>query len=84
MTSSHFYLGIEHLVVADINCDNGARSMGSARSSCGALRLRFSMGLFLSKANKLCEHNNIQLFSACCVESFSLLDHICMLKGIRR
>ena len=84
MTSSHFYLGIEHLVVADINCDNGARSMGSARSPCGALRLRFSMGLFLPKANKLCKHNNIQLLSACCVESFSLLDHICMLKGIRR
>ena len=84
LTGIYFSLGTEHLVVADINCDDGASSMGSARSSCGALRLRFSMGLFLSKANKLCKHNNIQLFSACCVESFSLLDHICMLKGIRR
>ena len=51
LTSIYFYLGIEHLVVANINCDNGASSMGSARSSCGALRHRFSMDLLLSKAN---------------------------------
>ena len=80
----HFCLGIEHLALADINCDNGTSGMGSARSSCGALRHRISMDLLLSKANQLCKYNNLQLFSACCLESFPLLDHICMLKRLRR
>ena len=84
LTSIYFYLGIEHLVMADINYDNGTGSMGSARSPCGALRHKFSMDLLLSKANQLCKHNNLQLFSACCLEPFSLLDHICMLKRLRR